>query len=237
MKFLDLTFPTPAENLAADEALLDLSEETGAPEILRVWEPTEYFVVVGYANKVNSEVDTAACRAKGIPIFRRCSGGGAVVQGPGCLNYSLVLNFAENPSLQTITQTNRFVMQRHRGLFESLLQRPVTIEGHTDLAMGHLKFSGNAQRRKKKFLLFHGTFLLDFDISLIEELLKMPSRQPAYRESRSHKNFLVNLGRPATEVKLALRQLWGASKSLGQLPDFSESITRKYRSHQWNKKF
>ena len=238
MKFLDLTLPTPAENLAADEALLDSCEETTeGPEILRVWEPTQYFVVVGYANKVNVEVNAKACRAKGIPILRRCSGGGAVVQGPGCLNYSLILNFAENPLLQTITQTNHLVMQRHREFFESLLQRPVTIEGHTDLARDRLKFSGNAQRRKKQFLLFHGTFLLHFDISLIEELLEMPSRQPGYRESRSHQNFLVNLGQPAADLKLALRRLWGASESLGHLPDFLEATTAKYRNEKWNHKF
>jgi hypothetical protein len=62
MHLLDLTLPTPAENLACDEALLDLCEEGGAGEVLRFWEPREYFVVVGYANKVASEVNVNACR-------------------------------------------------------------------------------------------------------------------------------------------------------------------------------
>src|SRR5688572_29608059 len=108
MKYLDLTLPTPAENLACDEALLDFCEQTGGSEILRVWQPADYFVVVGYANKVELEVNSEYCRAKQIPILRRCSGGGAVVQGPGCLNYSLILNFANNRLLQTIPRTNRF---------------------------------------------------------------------------------------------------------------------------------
>src|SRR5688500_17483756 len=105
MKYLDMTLPTAAENLACDEALLDFCEETGGPEMLRVWEPTEYFVVVGYANKVELEVNSENCRAKQISILRRCSGGGAIVQGPGCLNYSLVLDFANNQLLQTIPRT------------------------------------------------------------------------------------------------------------------------------------
>ena len=37
MKQLDLTLPSPAENLACDEALLDWCEENGGEEILRFW--------------------------------------------------------------------------------------------------------------------------------------------------------------------------------------------------------
>src|SRR3974390_2970723 len=102
MKLLDLTLATAADNLACDEALLNWSETGHGGEILRFWEPREHFVVVGYANEVNREVNVAACREKKIPIFRRCSGGGTVVQGPGCLNYALILNIATRPSLATI---------------------------------------------------------------------------------------------------------------------------------------
>ena len=229
--------PTSAENLAIDETLLDLCEEANAPEILRIWEPSEYFVVVGYANKIAVEVNRENCRAKGIPILRRCSGGGAVVQGSGCLNYSLVLNFAENASLQTITQANRFIMERHRDLFQSLLGNTVCVEGHTDLALGGLKFSGNAQRRKKNFLLFHGTFLLDFDLSMIEQLLRMPSKQPSYRDNRSHEKFLINLHRPAASLTTLLRQGWKASEKLETIPQIPQLLLKKYQSSEWNSKF
>ena len=134
MRYLDLAFPTASENLACDEALLDSCEETGSGEILRVWESIEYFVVVGYANQIELEVNEHACRARQIPILRRCTGGGTVVQGPGCLNYSLVLNISRNDCLQTVTQTNRFIMERHRELFQTYLDQLVEVQGHTDLA-------------------------------------------------------------------------------------------------------
>ena len=57
MNYLDLTLPTPAENLAADEALLDQCEAARAGAVLRFWEPREHFVVVGYSNKVRTEVN------------------------------------------------------------------------------------------------------------------------------------------------------------------------------------
>src|SRR6266480_945364 len=110
MTLLDLTLPTPAENLACDEALLDAAESCSGGEVLRFWESPEYFVVVGYANKVATEVNVATCEARGIPILRRCSGGGTVVQGPGCLSYALVLSIADNAELRNITAANRFIM-------------------------------------------------------------------------------------------------------------------------------
>src|SRR6185369_10225818 len=112
MKLLDATLPTPAENLACDEALLDLCEEAGV-EVLRFWESRQPFVVVGYGNRIEREVNVEECRRRSIPILRRCTGGGTVVQGPGCLNYSLTLRIPEGGPLTTVTGTNKFVMQRN----------------------------------------------------------------------------------------------------------------------------
>src|ERR1039458_3609667 len=99
MRHLDLTIPSPAENLACDEALLDWCESGTGAECLRFWESPEPFVVVGYANKVETEVNVAACEARKIPILRRCSGGGTVAQGPGCLNYALILPITKDGPL------------------------------------------------------------------------------------------------------------------------------------------
>ena len=159
-----------------------------------------------------------------------------MVQGPGCLNYSLVLNISRNDSLQSVTQTNRFIMERHRELFQTHSDQRVDIQGHTDLAMGGLKFSGNAQRRKKKYLLFHGSFLLDFNLSLIEELLKMPSRQPEYRRSRPHREFLMNLTLKPFTVKELMRSMWKASDLPGIKFAPSEALIHKYRGEEWNRK-
>src|SRR5580698_1898211 len=120
MNCLDLTLPTPAANLACDEALLEAGEENAGGEVLRFWRPREYFVVVGYSNHIAVEVDMAACRREGVGVYRRCSGGGTVLQGPGCLNYSLVLKLAGNDALQNITAANRHIMGRHRNALTGL---------------------------------------------------------------------------------------------------------------------
>ena len=247
MKRLDLTLPSPAENLACDEALLDGCEENEGEEVLRFWESPETFVVVGYANKMATEVDVANCEAKQIPILRRCSGGGTVLQGAGCLNYALVLRITENSPLASIASANQFIMERNRTAIESIFPKSQTqdarpkilVSGHTDLAIGGLKFSGNSQRRRKKFLLFHGTFLLSFNLPLVSQFLRMPSKEPDYRHSRSHEKFLTNLNLPAAEVKDALKKAWEATVELQNFtkPEIQKLAAEKYSTREWNLKF
>ena len=239
MKSLDLTLPSPAENLACDEALLDWREEQGGEDILRFWESPEPFVVVGYANKIQAEVNVANCEARKVPIFRRCSGGGTVLQGPGCLNYALILQMEKNPRLASISGANKYIMERNREAIQSAAGHAPSIRGHTDLVFSHRKFSGNSQRRHKSFLLFHGTFLLNFDLPLIGEFLTFPSRQPDYRDSRSHDDFLVNLNLSAAAIKGALEKEWGADLPLESPPleRISKLAREKYATREWNSKF
>jgi lipoate-protein ligase A len=239
LSFLDLTWPTPEENLACDEALLDWCDGGGGPGALRFWEPGQYFVVVGYANQVEAEVKVEACRTHGVPILRRCSGGGTVLQGPGCLNYSLVLEINADERLRNITQTNRWIMESHQRELAARLNEPVRVQGHTDLTLGPRKFSGNAQRRKRRAVLFHGTFLLQFDLSLVERFLLLPKQQPAYRQNRSHEEFLTNLKLPSTTVKEMLGQAWNATRPLPEIPQsvIQQMAREKYATAQWNRKW
>jgi lipoate-protein ligase A len=239
MKHLDLTLPTPAENLACDEALLDAAENGESGECLRFWEARDHFVVVGYANSVNTEVNVAAYEARRIPVFRRCSGGGTVLQGPGCLNYALVLSISDDGPLRNITAANRFIMERNRDAIQSAIgdrRSEIQAQGHTDLAIAGRKFSGNSQRRRKSFLLFHGTFLLNFDLALVGELLPMPSKQPDYRAGRTHERFLTNLNAPSEIIKATMRRAWDG-KSSREAIHVPPTLVEKYLSSDWNNKF
>jgi len=77
-------------------------------EALRFWNP-RHFVVVGYANRIANEVNVAACEKRGVPILRRCSGGGTVLQGPGCLNYTLILHAGDTGPLRNISATTNLL--------------------------------------------------------------------------------------------------------------------------------
>jgi lipoate---protein ligase len=239
MKYLDLTLADAASNLACDEALLELFEIRRVDHgLLRIWESEKYFVVLGHSNRIDSEVDLAACESERVSIFRRLSGGGTVIQGPGCLNYTLILrNGIDAPA--GIEASFRFVLEHHKRCFEQMIDSPVEIAGISDLAINGRKFSGNAQYRRRVFTLLHGTFLLDFDLGMATRCLRMPSKQPAYRQNRPHLCFMRNLHLDAMKVRYALRDVWCATEEyidapLARITDLERS---RYRLSEWTGKF
>ena len=237
LRLLDENFGTPAQNLACDEALLDELEAGFGEPTLRFWQSDVPFVVLGYSNSIAREVNRAECERRGIPILRRSSGGGTVVQGRGCLNYNLTLPITEGTA--SITETNCFVMRRNRDALAELLKRDVKIQGHTDLAIDGLKFSGNAQRRKSRALVFHGSILLSFDLDLIEAVLTHPSKEPEYRARRSHRDFLMNLSVSVDAVKATLSKAWLATEVVKSPSHIRIEglVKERYENREWNEKF
>src|SRR6266581_3154496 len=121
MHFLDLALPTPAENLALDEALLLEAEAGRSGEVLRLWEWPEYAVVLGSACRLAEDVDEPACQRDGVPILRRASGGGAVLLGNGCLCFGLVLDYEHSPALREVPSSYRFILQHLRDALVGVL--------------------------------------------------------------------------------------------------------------------
>jgi lipoate-protein ligase A len=221
LHYLDYTAATPAENLAVDEVLLDWVEESVEEdpiEVLRVWQPTSPFLVIGRASILRDEANEEACRAKKIPILRRSSGGTAIVTGPGCLMYAVVLSLRKRPELRMIDAAHRFVLQ-HLAKAVSSCGIDAQCAGTSDVVVGGKKCSGNSLRTRRESLLYHGTVLLDFDLTLMDCLSTEPPRQPEYRQGRTHAEFVENLRLNAEQVKAALRQTWQAREVLSTWPE------------------
>lgn len=240
MKYLELTFPDAARNLACDEALLEVFEQgCSGEELLRLWQPDKVFVVLGHGNKCLEEVVTSACAAADVAVLRRCSGGGAVLQGPGCLNYSLILR-QNNFTSASVREAFDFVLGRHRSCLERLIGSPVSIKGISDLTLGERKFSGNAQYRKRQYVLVHGTFLLNFELRSMEKFLKIPTKQPDYRRQRGHGEFLANLKIEVAVLREALRSCWSAKAGFDVKPlegIIHGLLRERYQCPEWNEKF
>jgi lipoate---protein ligase len=216
-RLLDLTLPSPVENLALDEALLDQLEEEGGAPVLRFWESDRPFIVLGLGGSLADDVHVSLCRQDGIPVLRRASGGGTVLQGPGCLSYALVLPLAWHPDLLGIRSTNRLILERIAGVLHRWAPA-IAFRGISDLAVDSLKISGNAQRRKRNVLLFHGTLLHGLQAGLIARYLKEPTRQPGYREGRDHRAFVTTIDARPEDLKEALAHAWEARVTLDAWP-------------------
>jgi lipoate-protein ligase A len=234
MRYLEYTCPTATENLALEEALLLHAEECDGPEVLRLWELTEPVVVLGAGGCVSAEVCLDRCQEDGIPILRRASGGGTVLLGPGCLCFTLVLRYDRAAFLQDIRRSFAYVLER---VISALAPDvPLQLQG-SDLTWGDRKVSGNAQQRKRRYFLHHGTLLYAVEPAAYARYLLPPPRQPEYRRNRPHQEFVTNLPLSAAELRRRLIQTWEANEPADLQPYWprvSALMAEKYAHRSWH---
>ncbi len=235
MRVFDYSFDAPAENLALDEVLLERAESGEGGECLRFWESPVPFVVLGLTQAVDRHVITDACHADGVSIQRRCTAGGCVLQAPGCLNYAFVLRM-DRHGCDTIHGSYRVILGWIAAALGGI-DHPASHAGISDLALGANKVSGNAQKRKRRFLLHHGTLLYAFDASLCAKYLKLPPDQPEYRAQRAHEAFMQNLSASRSKLIEAVSRMFqgatGAHVTAAETDQARSLATEKYCQDDW----
>ncbi|MDP8298330.1 MAG: lipoate--protein ligase family protein [Candidatus Tantalella remota] len=229
---------TIEENIALDELLLMKAEKGEVGETLRFWESAEYSVVLGRAGRAEEECFQDKCADDGVKVARRVSGGGTVLQGPGCLNYSVVLSYDCDERYSNIISSYECVLGEIASVF-SAKGPDVEFFPVCDLAVGGRKISGNAQARKRKYFLHHGTFLYDFDLKKISRYLKMPPKEPEYRSGRPHESFVTNISMTKDALEDSVKQVlsftpdeWFPDEET--LRELDTLIADKYSKDDWN---
>ena len=221
---LDLKARNPYLGLAIDESLcLHLAHERLHMPFrggLRLW-TNPYAIILGRTSKMQdlrappplfaneklgfSKSVPSSYRYKNTlhpqaspPLCRRLSGGGAVLHGPGNLNYSIFLSLKAYPQMYPLRYSYNSILH----ILKNALQAQniaCTLAGSSDLAMiekdGTLrKISGNAQFRRKGVLVFHGTLITRKEIiTKMKKYLSHPPEEPEYRLGRKHRDFMASL--------------------------------------------
>lgn len=237
MRLVDHSYTDPAMNLALDEALLDAAEDGLSGEALRFWEAPAPFVVLGTAQELRKEADEAACLADGVPILRRCTAGGCVLQGPGSLNYALVILPEERPETRTLKGSYCYILHTLSEAFATL-GLDVIHEGTCDMTSAGRKVSGNAQKRRRRAFLHHGTLLYRANYEGMARYLREPEDRPEYRGPRKHEDFVGVLPLKPEAIKAAVRAAFGAAPHATPHTPWetahAETLAHdKYRTREW----
>ncbi len=239
MRLLDISLPEPERNLALDESLLHHVDNGSADETLRFWESPVPFAVIGVSQAVQEQVYQPACDAAGVPILRRCSAGGCVLQGPGCLNYALVLSPVQRPEIETIRGSYGYILDRIAHAFQTH-GVAVQHDGISDLALEGKKVSGSAQKRRRNAILHHGTLLYRHNPEALERLLREPvdAERPDYRGGRSHREFVRDLPFDATALRTIIMKAFDVqadpeAPKAEELALANQFVQEKYASAEW----
>jgi lipoate-protein ligase A len=175
MRLLQTGFHDCYYNMGLDEALLESVAQGDSPPVLRFygWEPEA--VSVGYFQRLEEEVNTWACKDRGVGVTRRISGGGAVFHHAE-LTYSIILPVSHPLAGTSIHDSYHILCEGVvRGL--ALLGLAARFAPINDIICGDRKISGNAQTRRMNTVLHHGTVLLDLDADLMFSLLRVPEEK------------------------------------------------------------
>ncbi len=144
-------------------------------------------IVMGISGKTNQWINESLLQSKPLPVIRRFSGGGTVVVDENTIFATFIFNADE---IQVPCCPEK-IMRWTEGIYRPLLGPRFQIKNN-DYALDSRKFGGNAQHLCKNRWLHHTSLLWDYFESRME-YLPLPPRMPAYREMRSHSDFLCRL--------------------------------------------
>ncbi len=162
----------PAQGLAWDEALVRAPVERPA---LLVWR-TAPAVVIGRFQRADWEVDAGACAGRGVRVWRRFTGGGAVYLDPGTVCAALALPAAHPAASAPIPDMYAPLLDgmvracRALGADPSRDERTVRIGGR--------KVTGIAAHRGRDATLVHGPLLVAADLDALRACLAGPRAGP-----------------------------------------------------------
>lgn len=176
-RYLPLDVRNGFWNMALDEAILEMAIVKKSPNTLRFykWKPST--ASIGRNQSLNNEINLDFAIERGFNVVRRIMGGAVFHDETREITYSIVcpIRFLENMGAKRVIEQFEIITQgiimglAHYGLKteKDIIHCPaILLEGK--------KFSGNAQVRKKGYILQHGTILLDFDPDLMYSVLKAP---------------------------------------------------------------
>lgn len=182
----------PIHNLLFERSILEKYEKDESNVYLIFYE-NQCSIILGKTLKYENELYSF----KEHPlVLRRGSGGGSVFHFYGNLNFGIIASETYFSEIRSISDSYTFFLEPIARVYQADFS--VSLEGTSDLVVLQSglkkKISGNAQMRKKKWVLHHGTLLYDsasLEYCRLPYYLRHPSKKPEYRKERSHEDFIV----------------------------------------------
>jgi lipoate-protein ligase A len=238
---------TAAEHMAFDQVL---TEEVGSGRrkpTLRLWDWSEKAVIIGSFQSLRNEVDSEEAAARGVGVYRRVSGGGAMFIEPGnTITYSIYapvelvqgMSFADSYAF-----LDDWVLQALHSIGIAAEYKPLN-----DIASPQGKIGGAAQKRLGAgAVLHHVTMAYDIDANAMMQVLRIGREKLSDKGVQSAVKRVDPIksqsGMTRTEVMDTMvstfRELYGLTP--GSITDderarAAELVTEKFLTDEWLKR-
>jgi len=221
------------ENVALDQALIEARNAGRVPDTVRFlrFRPC---ALVGLHQMLSHEVRLDYCRAHGIEVGRRITGGGGLYLDEGQIGWELALaRRGLGTDLAAISA--RICRAAAAGL--QRLGVPAEFRPRNDIEVDGRKISGTGGLIDGETLFFQGTLLVDFDPARMIEVLKIPADKLARRDLDDARRRVITLREvlgevpPLREIEEALlagfREHLGLEPHWGELTEYEEMLARR----------
>ena len=247
-RLVEIEHRNPYLSMALEEAIPTMVGRGLAPETLRFWRNMNA-VVIGRFQCVELEVNLEACQKYGVSVVRRFTGGGAVYQDLGNLNYAMSLR-KDSPVLREDLFENFKILSL--GVTEGLKRLGLTPEfGQNSLiSINGKKVSGVAGSLSGGVFFQHGTLLVNINLQILSEVLNSSQVQAVEKKGVRSTKWAVTslrdaLGKdiPLPQVKRALIKGFEEVHSVKLVPEGltpeEEELAKKlyetkYSKEEWN---
>lgn len=226
--------------IAFDQALIEAHKTGTIPDTIRflTFPPT---VLVGRHQAISQELNLPACRAAGVGIGRRVTGGGALYLDEGQFGWELVFHKAALglPSLGDVAR--ELCEAAAEGL--QALGIPARYRPRNDIEVEGRKISGTGGFFDGDTIFYQGTILVSMDGAKMAGLLNIPAAKLARHGQTDAAKRIVTMTElfegappPAGEVKEALvaafaRRL-GIAPAWGQITPEEEALAARLHDEE-----
>ena len=217
------------------------------PDTVILCYPENPFICVGYHQIINLEIDFDFCNSHGIPVVRRCIGGGTVLLDKNQIFYQVIVG-RDNPKIPLSV----------RGLFETLLKPvvsafknlglPAEYKPINDIEVNGKKISGNGAGRVEKANVLTGNMIFDFDYNTMVSCFNVPSEKFKDKIATSLRERVTTikreLGDKTPNMEVAKKELIScfeksldiqlvSSKMARREEELIKELNEQYKSNDW----
>ncbi len=170
-------------NIALEEYLLNNYEEDFF--IVAVNEPS---IIVGINQNTNEAINALYVKMNNLKVVRRLSGGGAVFQDEGNLDFSNI--YTDNSgSLIDFTKLTELIIE----FLNQKFNLQASFAGRNDILIKDKKISGQARAKFGNKILNHGTLLLSSNKKCLTDALKFNPDKNIDRDIFSNHDRVTNI--------------------------------------------